>query len=70
MRCCERKPVVNADILHAFAGEVIQKEKETSEYVKKLHEAEARRDSTFKAVFENRLNQEHSRKKRAEEVCR
>lgn len=58
------------DILHAFAGEVIQKEKETSEYVKQLQEAEARRDMTFKAVFEKRLNQENSRKQRAEQVWR
>ena len=52
-----------------FVGEVLQKEKETSEYVQKLKIAEDRRDATFKAVFEKKLNHEQARRQRAANVC-
>lgn len=51
-----------------FVGEVLQKEKETSEYVQKLKIEEDRRDTTFKAVFEKKLNQEQARRHRAATV--
>ena len=60
-----------ADVVSAqyFVGEVLQKEKETSEYVQQLKVAEDRRDATFKAVFEKKLNQEQARRHRAANVC-
>lgn len=60
-----------ADVVSAqyFVGEVLQKEKETSEYVEKLKLAEHHRDATFKAVFEKKLNQEQARRHRAANVC-